>query len=330
MFESLSSKYIPLIDGAYLALLKDFFGNNEHPVRDMLEYHYNCGGKRIRPLCVLSIAKGFPQFSDKMVSEQLLPFAVAVEMIHNATLIHDDLQDGDHMRRGKPTLWKRYSAAQAINCGDLSFFLAMQSLVKGKYAPETSLRLQRLLNEKTSKVIVGQAEEFSIKENLITKRQICDFSQYERMARAKTAALFSLPIVGGAIIMGASEQEIHQLGQAAEELGYAFQIQDDFVDLWGAKGRERVGSDIAEGKISFFIAKAASLLKPEELENLKDILIKPREITSETEIGYVIRLLEVNGLKAAGQRELERLLKVKCEGNLSKLRDIYESLQKLV
>jgi geranylgeranyl pyrophosphate synthase len=132
------------------------------------------------------------------------------------------------------------------------------------------------------------------------------------MARGKTAALFELPLVGAAILTNADPVQIASLKKSSAALGLAFQIQDDVLDLWGKKGRNQVGSDIAEGKLSYLVVQANELLMKQkrfaDAEKIKKILIKDRSETSQEEIRLVIDLLEDCGAKKAAIERFDRLL----------------------
>ncbi|RYZ93963.1 MAG: hypothetical protein EOP11_27065, partial [Proteobacteria bacterium] len=137
------------------------------PMRDMLEYHFKSGGKRIRPLLVFGAALSYARkmgCDETSILDIAQPYALAVELLHNATLIHDDIQDGDRTRRGAETLWVKYSTAQAINCGDAWFFVPNLLIQEAPYGPELKLSLLELLQRKTLAVIEGQAQEFELKE----------------------------------------------------------------------------------------------------------------------------------------------------------------------
>lgn len=313
MFEELQRRYVPQIDREFASILQALFPDSFHPVREMLSYHYNSGGKRLRPLCVYLAAGSLRgAMSEEQFLKHVTPYAVAVEMIHNATLIHDDIQDGDEVRRGQPTLWKRYSVAQGINCGDLLFFLPQRLIQQTSYADSLKLALLSLMQERTTDVILGQCDEFSLKERLVGQGTFPSLKNYEQMARGKTAALFELPLVGGATLMNADGAQIAALKKSSAALGLAFQIQDDVLDLWGKKGRNQVGSDIAEGKLSYLVVQAHELLMKQkrfaEMEKLKKILIKPRAETTIDEIHSVIALLEDCGAKKAAIERFDKLL----------------------
>jgi geranylgeranyl pyrophosphate synthase len=302
-----------------LAALTDQFSKSQElyfsksPMKEMFAYHFSSGGKRLRPILAFLAADAYASRKglDKDHLFQLCaPFALAVELIHNATLIHDDIQDGDIVRRGQPTLWKKYSVAQAINCGDAWFFSPLLMVQEIQVSETVKLALQKLLQQKTLAVIEGQSQEFSLKDKFQNGSDV-SISQYLQMVEGKTSALFSMPLLGGATIAGASELEKRALEQSALHLGHAFQIQDDLLDLWGDKGREQVGSDIAEGKLSYPLVLLFSSLAKGNSERLKleQIVRAPREETSQDQIHFVISLMEKNGIKERALKDFHQHLK---------------------
>lgn len=284
----------------------------ESPMRPMLEYHYRSGGKRLRPLLTFAaaLAAGRKQGANAAaLKDACTPYALAVELTHNATLIHDDLQDEDRTRRGRETLWVKYSAAQAINCGDAWFFVPQLLIQDAAYAPELKVGLLALLQRKTLAVIDGQSQEFALKARFAAGEEI-DVGQYLRMVEGKTSALFSMPLLGGASIAGVGAGDQASLESAAVDLGRAFQIQDDLLDLWGDKGRGERGSDIAEGKLSYPMVLLLHSLPRDSADHRRatEILRAPRENTSRADVEWVIQLMERSGVKEQAKRDFQKCL----------------------
>lgn len=257
---------------------------------DMTWYHLDTGGKRLRAIIPLALVEAFGADPGAAV-----PFGAAVEMTHNATLVHDDLQDGDTHRRGRETIWKRYGAAQAINCGDAMFFYALALLEQLDAPAETRARLTSLLTRHTLDVIGGQVAEFLLKDDPAPTE-----GAYLAMIRGKTSGLFVLPVVGAGVLAGLDAPRLAALEEIATHLGVVFQVQDDLLDLLGDKGRDQRGNDIAEGKISLpaahFLATAPD---PERAEG-EAILRKAREETTPADIARVLELFEQHGSIAHG------------------------------
>lgn len=192
---------------------------------EMSRYHFATGGKRLRALIPCWVFAFHGEDPLKAV-----PLGAALELIHNATLVHDDLQDGDVVRRGKPTVWKKYSEAQAICCGDALFQFAFEMLEALDVPAERWRNIHRRLTRATLLVIEGQAQEFLMKDE--------DFPTYERylgVVRGKTAALFAAAVASALEALGRSAEECHLAEIHAMEAGVTFQIQDDVLDIYGEK-----------------------------------------------------------------------------------------------
>ncbi len=310
-WENLIQQTSGMIDTAFAESQEKYFLGS--PMREMLEYHYRSGGKRLRPTLVIGAALAYARRkggNTEQLVRKCVPYALAVELLHNATLIHDDIQDGDQTRRGQPTLWKKYSEAQAINCGDAWFFVPQLLIQSADYAPEVKLQLLELVQSRILAVIEGQSQEFALKERFAKGEEI-SVQQYLGMVEGKTSALFSVPLVGGALVAGASALERKALEQSATFLGQAFQIQDDLLDLWGNKGREQAGSDIAEGKLSYPLVLLLSKLSrgSQDRAKVEEIVRAPREATSADSIAWVISVMEREGVKERAKADFQQHLK---------------------
>lgn len=213
-------------------------------VGDMVLEHLDGGGKRLRAHLALGAAEALGVNPALAVG-----WAAACELMHNASLVHDDLQDGDAVRRGRPALWARYGAGQAINAGDL--MLMLPTLAVGTLPVDDGVRwrLAACLARHGARTVHGQAEEMSLRD-----RAIVSFDTYRAAARGKTAGLFGMPVEGAALLRGASADEARRLAGPFEDLGLAYQMLDDVVDLYGDKGRGERGGDVREGKISALVS----------------------------------------------------------------------------
>jgi geranylgeranyl diphosphate synthase, type I len=310
-WEHLQVQAAEWIDIAFAEAQERYF--RASPMREMLEYHYRSGGKRLRPTLVFGAALSYSRSKGANTDGLLracVPYALAVELLHNATLIHDDIQDGDRSRRGQPTLWVKYSEAQAINCGDAWFFVSQLLVQAADYPAETKLALLELVQKSILAVIEGQSQEFALKERFARGEEI-SVSQYLAMVEGKTSALFSLPLLGGALVAGAGSLERRALEQSALYLGHAFQIQDDLLDLWGNKGRDQAGSDIAEGKLSYPLVLLLNRLPrgSADRQRAEGIVRAPRENTSREDVAWVIRVLEEQGIKELAKQDFRARLK---------------------
>jgi geranylgeranyl diphosphate synthase, type I len=222
-------------------------------LRHMIAYHLgwegqgagpSAQGKRIRPLLVLltTIAAGGEW-------QTALPAASAVELLHNFSLIHDDIEDNSPLRRGRPTVWRRWGAAQAINTGDTLFALSHLALVRlsETASPGVALQAARLFHQTCLHLTQGQHLDMAYQSR--TDLRVED---YWPMIEGKTAALLSACTGLGALVAEADESELHAYREFGRLLGLAFQVQDDLLGIWGdafltGKSTE---SDLVEGKKS--------------------------------------------------------------------------------
>ncbi len=249
--------------------------------------HLATGGKRLRARLALAVARALGAPLSAAAG-----WAAACELLHNATLVHDDLQDGDAVRRGAPTVWARHGAAQAINAGDLLFVLPSLAIDEVPGTATLRFALVRLLASRAAAVIRGQCAE----QLLISSGRL-DWDSYAEVVRGKTSALFTLPVVGAALVAGVSAQDAARYAAPFDNLGLLFQIQDDVLDLYGDKLRGSAGSDLYEGKVSCLVVEHVAL-HPEEQERLLALLKAPRESSEAAEVAYFIERFRNGGALA--------------------------------
>lgn len=261
----------------------------------MAREHLETGGKRLRARLALAATVALGGRGDDAVG-----WAAACELAHNATLIHDDLQDGDETRRGQPTTWVRHGMAQAINAGDLLLMLPYVAIAEAPIDGTVRAQLSQALAEGMATVIRGQASECDL-----TRHGQATRSRYEAIIRGKTAALFELPVQGAALLAGHAPAAALDLCAPFRYLGMLFQMQDDVVDLYGDKGRANPGSDIREGKISALVVEHLTL-HPTDAPWLMGVLRLRRQDTPDAEVLEVIRRFQKGGALAAVLRAIER------------------------
>jgi geranylgeranyl pyrophosphate synthase len=294
---SLSPRLLPILEARLEDFLREHSRSGAAFNAQMSRYHLSTGGKRLRALipCWVYESCGAP-------CEQAILLGCALEMVHNATLVHDDLQDGDVLRRGQPTVWKNWSPAQAINCGDAMFEFAVELLTEIDLDPARLLRVIRRVTRGVLQVIEGQAQEFVMKDEPYPTLE-----RYLGVIRGKTAALVATSVGSALLALGQDEAVILAAEDAAMRAGTLFQLQDDLLDIYGDKGRDRAGSDIAEGKVSALIALLNERASPADRERVRVILRKPREATADDEIKLVLELLEKSGAKEGAIAHLTRI-----------------------
>ena len=213
---------------------------------DPLRYMIEIGGKRIRPrLCLTA----FTLFSDD-VDESVLAPAAALEVFHSFTLMHDDIMDRSPLRRGVPTVWKKWNEDTAILSGDVMLIDAYQRISK---APRQAMgRVMPLFSRTAAQVCEGQQYDMEFE----TAPEI-SMEEYKQMIGLKTAVLLACSAAMGAIIGGASEAECDALYQYGYELGMAFQVADDYLDAFGDEKvfGKPIGGDIVNGKKSWLTVR---------------------------------------------------------------------------
>lgn len=269
-------------------------------VREMLNYQLSSRGKRIRlllPVWGAANLGGRP--------EDALDIGVGLELLHNATLAFDDLQDGDRYRRGVPTVWHRWGSAQAINAGNALVFEAFACLGR---AP-AGARVSRAVSDRMLRVVEGQAMEFQIKLPEGDPAAIRPtIEAWKDVAVRKTGAFFATCLQAAAIAAEADERTIDDAAGYGGLLGLLFQAQDDYLDLVGEKGRNVRGSDLAEGKLSFPVAWVYENAGAAEIGSLRRILDAPREQKTPEMIERAFDLLERTGALRATDLWLRDLL----------------------
>ncbi len=257
--------------------------NSDGKLRSMALKHFESKGKMLRPIFIRDLA-----LSMNIDLTIVLPWAVTCEILHNATLIHDDLQDGDEVRRGRPTIWKEYGPEQAINLGDFLLIIAPQSLITSSLSSKNDLL--HLFTVMSSRVVSGQVDEFELNKlhSLDNLQQ-----KYLNCIASKTSSLFAGLAVGVGMIGGTSKELLNSLESIFFQLGHIFQIQDDILDFYGNKQRGERGCDIKEGKVSFLIVKYLES-SPENFAIIARILRKKRAETNESDFEIVEKLFNDN------------------------------------
>jgi geranylgeranyl diphosphate synthase type I len=273
-------------------------------LHNMLAYHMGWSGKhkipevrgkRIRPLLVLlaCAASG----GDWTLA---LPAATAVELVHNFSLIHDDIEDQSPMRRGRPTLWKKWGIPQAINTGDAMFALAHLEVIRlaKTVSPNIGVQAVEILQSACLHLTHGQYLDLSYEtQNNLT------VNDYWPMVEGKTAALMAASTELGALAALNSEHTSDLYRKFGWLIGLAFQVQDDLLGVWGNSyltGKSSQ-SDLVTGKMSLPVLYGLSR-KGDFAERWKLGPIKPDEVPG------IIKLLELEGGKEFSQSQANRLL----------------------
>ncbi len=244
------------------------------------------GGKRLRPLLVLFSAKAAGgKFSDAYNA------SVAVELLHNFTLVHDDIMDNADKRRGRLTLHVKNNLSTAILVGDSLLSIAYEYLLKDCTGGT------ELIMSSFTKSLIDVCEGQSLDKDFETRESV-SIDDYIFMIEKKTAALLKMCCTIGGILGGGNKNVVNALANFGKNLGIAFQIQDDLLDITGEENEfgKFVGGDLVEGKKTFLFIKALEKAGGKELKSLKKIIsnggIRINQISSYKQIYIKLNVLE--------------------------------------
>jgi geranylgeranyl diphosphate synthase type II len=298
------------------------------PIRYML----GLGGKRIRPLFVLMACH---LYSDD--PEKALPAALATELFHNFTLIHDDIMDNAPLRRNKPTVHSKWNSSTAILSGDVMMVKAYELIARSKVSGNT---LQATL-EAFNKMAVGVCEGQQLDLNFETLHSI-SIPQYYRMIELKTAVLLGACLQIGAQIGEAAGADAQNLFEFGKNTGLAFQLQDDLLDVYGEKEKfgKLKGGDILANKKTFLLLKARDIATSnhylkEELDQWmgikttgeKDAAEKIKAVTRIYDFVNIRKITEQE-INSYHQKAIEALSRV--GGNMSRKQGLLDLTGKLL
>lgn len=296
----------------------------------MLRYHMGWADEQFRPVHVPVGKRLRPVFCLLVCEacggdwEHALPAAAAVELTHNFSLIHDDIEDGDRTRRGRPTVWALWGIPQGLNAGDTLFVLAHLALLRladREVPPERVVEAVRILDRACLYLTEGQHLDL-----LFEEMPGVTVDQYLRMVEGKTGALLSAACELGALVADTPPPVREQMARFGHHLGIAFQIRDDYLGIWGDPQRtgKPIGSDLRRGKktypivyamersVEFRALMARSPRSPEEMEQALRLLedLGAREQTESAALealGAALRILEQFPTDHPALRALARL-----------------------
>lgn len=251
-----------------ISLKKIEYDKNVINLYNPIEYTLDNGGKRIRPLLMIM---AYSLYKDDY--EKIMNCAVALEVYHNFTLLHDDVMDNAYVRRGKPCVHVKWDENTAILSGDAMLIMAYQLMTKDfssfnndKYSTDNFRRALNTFNQATLGVCEGQQFDMDFeKQDHITE------NQYMEMIRLKTSLLLSCALKIGAQLAGADDNDVNLLAQFGEKIGLAFQLQDDLLDVYADEKvfGKAVGGDIAENKKTFMLIKTLELANEQQRKHLE-------------------------------------------------------------
>jgi geranylgeranyl diphosphate synthase type I len=246
------------------------------------------GGKRLRPYMVIKSC----QILKGKVSNAM-PAASAVEMVHNFSLVHDDIMDNDEMRHGVPTVHKKFGMPIAILAGDVLFSKAFQVITDSKLSPSATTQLVSRLSKACVDICEGQLLDVKMAE----ERKIPSQAEYITMIGKKTAALFDVSCAMGAICATNKPKDVSNLSTFGRNLGIAFQITDDLIGVMGDPKitKKPVGNDLREGKKSLPILMAIKSAKGKD----KKIILKAfgNSKISKTDLNKAVEVIRSLGIE---------------------------------
>jgi geranylgeranyl diphosphate synthase type II len=242
------------------AILNLSYNEEAEKLNDPVKYILSIGGKRLRPVLALMSCN---LFSDT-IDEAVIP-ATGIEVFHNFTLVHDDIMDHAPVRRNLPTVHSKWNLNQAVLSGDVMAFIANECFLQTP--PRHLLKVFRVFNKAAIEVCVGQQLDIDFE-----KAAVVSHEEYLRMIELKTAALIAASAKVGAIIGGADDKDSEILYEYGRNLGLAFQIQDDLLDIYGdiKVFGKILGGDIISNKKTFMIVKAMELASVEQAKVLHE------------------------------------------------------------
>jgi len=266
-----------------------------HPagLYEPVTYTLALGGKRMRPLLTLL---GYSLFKDE--NEKSLDAAVAIEVFHNFTLLHDDIMDNAPIRRGKQTVWSKWGTSVATLSGDVMQIMAYE-LLSG-YEPSLLKRILPVFNHTAINVCEGQQldMDYETAENV-------SIPDYIKMIELKTAVLLGTAIQLGAMIAEANDEDTRNLYEFGKNTGIAFQLQDDILDVFGEaeKFGKQMGGDIVSNKKTFLLLKTFELADEATRAKLKGLLNEKDEQKKVKEVKEIYHRLEVKKLAEAEMQQ---------------------------
>lgn len=281
-----------------LSMVNEFLANLPYERKpkslyEPIRYVLSMGGKRIRPTLMLL---GYNLFKDN--PEKILMNAVALETYHNYTLLHDDLMDNADLRRGHETVHKKWDANTAILSGDSMLVLAYERM-----AQCDEKHLAKVLKLFTTTALeIGEGQQFDME---FENRNDVKEEEYIEMIRLKTSVLLACALKMGAILADASDEDAENLYKFGEQIGLAFQLQDDYLDVYGDTkvfGKE-IGGDITSNKKTYMLINAFNLANDTQRAELQK-WVDAKDFDRAEKVAAVTRLYNEIGIDKLAQDKI--------------------------
>ena len=255
-----------------------------------INYILSIGGKRIRPVLMLMAYNMWENDVDKIMNQ-----ALGLEFYHNFTLLHDDLMDKSEVRRGKPTVHKRWDDNTAILSGDTMLILAYKLFGENKAYKD--------FVDATLGVCKGQQYDMEFESRIDVKEE-----EYMEMIRLKTSLLLGYALKIGATLAGADEENAMRMYNFGEKMGLAYQIQDDILDVYGDTKlfQKKLGADIVDNKKTYLLINALNKANEEQKKELK-LWIDMESFDAEKKIAAITDIYNILGIKKYAQAKVESL-----------------------
>ena len=272
------------------------FEREPYKLYEPVRYTISQSGKRVRPVLFLM---AYNMYKDDL-SDALYP-AVALETYHNYTLIHDDVMDDAAIRRGKPTVYAKWGQNAAILSGDSMLVLAYEFL--SHTAPDKLPEMLVCFNDMAKEI--GEGQQYDIEFE--TRDDVTE-EEYLEMIRLKTSVLLATSLSLGAFLAGASEEDQKNLYAYGEKIGIAFQLQDDFLDVYADQSvfGKKIGGDICCNKKTFLLITAMNLASPEQLAQMKEWMAKS-EYDADEKVAFFTNIYNELGVKEICQQRVQKL-----------------------
>ena len=283
--------------------IEKYLSNISYPTQpeglyEPISYVLSMGGKRLRPTLLLL---SYSLFKDDI--DTALPLAIGLETYHNHTLLHDDLMDNADVRRGKPTVHKKWDANTAVLSGDAMLIIAFRHFIEAQC--EGKEQILELFANTALEICEGQQYDVNFE-----RRTDVTVGEYMEMIRLKTSVLLACAAKAGALAAGASPEDADTLYRFAEKMGLAFQVQDDWLDVYGDPKvfGKKIGGDILCGKKTYLLINALNRADAAEKQRLL-ALLADSEMPAGEKIAAVTHIYDALGISQLTLQTIDNLYK---------------------
>lgn len=284
----------------YSAIVNEALAKFEYPepasLYDPIRYTMEGAGKRLRPVLTLAVADALGAEVDKVVRP-----AMGVELYHNFTLLHDDIMDNSPTRRGRQAVWKKWDTAQAILSGDTMLSVAIECVLHNECTQQQRISMMETFNRTALAVDHGQQYDMDFE-----RRDEVALEEYIEMISLKTGALLAGACVVGAISGDANDEVKDAFNRYGMNLGIAFQIQDDILDVYGDEATlgKPIGGDILNDKHTWLHINAMTEAREEM------IAVKQQGLDGKAKIDTVRAVYDKLGLRERSEQQVEYYLQL--------------------